>query len=230
MPEEATTPNQESAASAATTPPPVTTSDKAGNGEAEPNEEPKWLAGRLERERKAASEKALEEMVKKLGLSKPDEVEAIIKAHREAEEAKKTDAEKAAKAIKDAQDAAAKVAAERDALLAEKRDRLRAEAIVEEVGTTVKRAADVVMWIRNERGSEFATILGEDGKLAKPVVKSLIAACKEARPEWFKEEAKSPGSPSNAGKGRTDAPPDGDKPKPKTRAELLKEARKQYGV
>ena len=96
----------------------------------------------------------------------------------------------------------------KQALVEFKVDLARAAA-VETAATAAgaSHAADVVMWLRANRPAELAQIMGEDGTVDDEQVKTLVDACRDARPEWF--APRTPGSPSHGG-ARAPLAPDRD--------------------
>lgn len=84
-------------------------------------------------------------------------------------------------------------------------DTVRASALEAAAAAAgVARPADAVMWARAFRSADYGALLGEENAVDDEKVKALIAACAEARPEWF--AARTPGSPSHAGAKAPAAP------------------------
>lgn len=84
------------------------------------------------------------------------------------------------------------------ALAAFKADLQRESALVSAAQAAgAARPADVVMWARTFRPSEFSQIVGEGQTVSPEAVQALVHACADDRPEWF--AARTPGSPSHGG-------------------------------
>ncbi|MCC6801212.1 MAG: hypothetical protein IT325_13940 [Anaerolineae bacterium] len=152
------------------------------------------------------------------GLAKAQEdLSGLVEFARQQRDATLTAEQKLAEQIAALTSERDQAAAERDRLTqvaeqarqdldALKVDQLRVAAVeTAATGAGAARPGDVVMWARSHRPSEFGQVLGEDQAVHAERVQALIAACVEARPEWF--AARTPGSPSHAGAKALSAPP-----------------------
>jgi hypothetical protein len=89
---------------------------------------------------------------------------------------------------------------DRDAFHAQQRDRAVAS------GAQAFHAVDpndVIAWAAREQPDALASVIAADGSIDPDAVDALVAACRGARPHYFRSSA--PGSPSNS---RANAPQD----------------------
>jgi hypothetical protein len=144
-------------------------------------------------------------LLKKLGLDKIEDLEAVVTDHK-----KRADGEKTASQL--AEEAKAK--AEKRAVEAEAEvKRLEAGRIADKVGAALAKIAsdgklkaqypsDIAEHIQTKMSEQFSA-LWKDGKVDEKEAEKLVEAVKKERPGWFVSGG--PGSPSNT-RGLTPEP------------------------
>jgi len=160
-----------------------------------------------------AKTNAVADLLQSLGLSKVDELKTVIDAHKEAENAKKTDAERLQSQINDLE--AKRVAAEEKANAAEAALReTKLEGALRDAAKNAHHPDDVILWARGK--NRLTELLDDKGEINQDAMNTLIEDCQKERPAWF--ASVNPGSPSNS-----DAKPP--KSDPKQATERKKEFR-----
>lgn len=183
------------------------TSDTSSSGSAGEGSKPATLTqeevNRLVGEtRKEARDRAQNDLLKALGVEKLDDAKALLTKARELEEQGKTDAQKLQeaqqRAERDNQALAQQLEAERKARRDDKR-----QAAITAAASAAKAAypEDVLAWAVMNASDLLDKVVSEDGAVDKKSVDDLIAKAKAARPNYFSQPPKTPGSPSNAGRG-----------------------------
>ena len=156
--------------------------------------------------RKSARSAAVSDLLKELGVEKPDDLKALVTKTREQEEAQKTEAqraleraEKAEQRAKDAEERATQIEAQR--VLDRRDSAIRAKS------SQAHDIAAVLEWANRPANAELLKkTVGDDGTVSEKAVDELIAAAqKNAAYLWKKGGV---GSPSNSN-GRV---PTGKKP------------------
>lgn len=147
---------------------------------------------------KRASEAALKGLFEKLGVKDDQELDAMVKAKRDRDNAEKSDLQKTQEAAAELQ--AKLEAAEQRAAAAE------AQRIADRVDARIAAIAgkqraqypdDVVEYLRKSYRDELAKAVKDDGAVDEKALETLIGKVKADRPNWF--SSGDPGSPSNSG-------------------------------
>jgi hypothetical protein len=146
---------------------------------------------------KRAAEAAVHKLLEQLGVAGVDDLKAQLEEARQRREAEMSEAQKAAAEAERARK-------ERDALKAEL-EAERQQRIVDKRNSRLVTAAqragmeapdDIVVWAQTYAATALSAVVDESGAVSEQAVDKLVAACKNARPNWFRSSA--PGAPSNA--------------------------------
>ncbi len=179
--------------------------DKGGGGEEKKlaQSEVDKLIGKTRTEtRKSAQQEATAEILKRLGVEKLEDAEAVLKANRERTESEKTELQKAldAKALLEKERDEAKHALTTFQEQVQLKERLAARdsAITKALHDANAKADKVLKLLKADRAEEMDAILKEDGTVDETKVKTLVAAAKTAYPEDFGNRS-TPGTGSHSG-------------------------------
>jgi hypothetical protein len=145
-----------------------------------------------------SKQKLLDEFVKELGFEKTDDLKALIKSQKEAENAKKDELQKAQDAIAAAQKEAADAKAAAAQLAQERRLEKRDAAIVNALKEArASEADDLFILMRAKQPELLTAIMDDEGQLDKTALTKFVDATKAAYKSRF--VGTSPGVPSNTG-------------------------------
>lgn len=160
---------------------------------------------------KRAEDTAAKRILEALGVSDVDTAKNALKAHSEAEEAKKSEVEKLQSKITAAEQRAVDAEAKLSALIAErkteKRNQSLNEALTEAKASNAKR---LLTLMTTEQVSMMADLFDENDAPVKGKVDALLEMAKKTYPEYFTVQTAPPGSPSNR-KGSVPEPDKGAK-------------------
>lgn len=150
------------------------------------------LADRLKRAEDAVSKRIL----KDLGVDSLETATSALKAHQEAEDAKKSAADKAEAKVAAVEKKLADALAQINTYAENEKIRTRNTAIQSAL-TTAKAhdVEDLLIIIENKYPTEIAAVMGEDGTVDKKAIEKLMTAVKAGHGKYFTPQ--SPGSPSN---------------------------------
>lgn len=156
--------------------------------------------------RKSARQAAIADLLKELGVEKPDDLKALVTKTREQEEAQKTEAQKALERAEKAEARAQEAEARAQSIEAQRILDRRDNAIRAKAGQAHDIDA-VLEWANRPANADLLKkTVGDDGAVSEKAVDELIAAAqKNAAYLWKKGGV---GSPSNSN-GRV---PTGTKP------------------
>jgi len=174
-----------------------TAPDKSGQGDAAQVFTQEQVDAIVGERAKRAAEAAVNKLLEQLGVARVDDLKAQLEEARQRREAEMTEAQKAAaeaeRARKERDELKAALEAERQQRIAEKRS-ARVIAAAQQAGAEVPE--DVVVWAQTYAPDALNAVVSDAGAVDSAAVEKLIAACKAARPGWFRSSA--PGTPSNA--------------------------------
>lgn len=159
---------------------------------------------------KQAERATQEKLLKDLGVASSDDLKAILKAHKEAEDAKKSDAEKAQAALTEAAKRAADAEAARDKALEERDEVLVKNAVIlEAIRLEFSNPDDAYKILMADSAVEIE--ISEDGATVKGFEKALGELAKSGRlPMKTAAPAQPRGTPP--GRGAVKPPPNGQPP------------------
>ncbi len=184
--------------------PPANNGGDSGQPPSDPNELPKWLAPRLEKERTKAQQAFLES----LKVKDADELGNLIKLAREYEQSKLSESERTTKQIDTLTADLTKFKTDYEA---EKKraDDLEKARVSDRVETALKIAAntakaknvnDVLILLNAGYADDVTKLVNDKGEVQDKAVETLIDKFRKDKPEHF--SVAGPGSPSNRG-GKT---------------------------
>ena len=152
---------------------------------------------------KRAAEAAVHKLLEQLGVAGVDDLKAqleearLIEALGQRREAEMSEAQKAAaeaeRARKERDALKAELEAERQQRIVDKRNS-RLVAAAQKAG--MEAPDDIVVWAQTYAANALSAVVDESGAVSEQAVDKLVAACKAARPNWFRSSV--PGAPSNA--------------------------------
>ena len=146
---------------------------------------------------KRAAEAAVHKLLEQLGVAGVDDLKAQLEEARQRREAEMSEAQKAAaeaeRARKERDALKAELEAERQQRIVDKRNS-RLVAAAQKAG--MEAPDDIVVWAQTYAANALSEVVDESGAVSEQAVDKLVAACKAARPNWFRSSA--PGAPSNA--------------------------------
>jgi len=146
---------------------------------------------------KRAAEAAVHKLLEQLGVAGVDDLKAQLEEARQRREAEMSEAQKAAaeaeRARKERDALKAELEAERQQRIVDKRNS-RLVAAAQKAG--MEAPDDIVVWAQTYAANALSAVVDESGAVSEQAVDKLVAACKAARPNWFRSSA--PGAPSNA--------------------------------
>ncbi len=151
-----------------------------------------------------AKDTTTKELLAKYEVPDEDTLANLLKASKEAQEAKLSEVEKATKARESAETKAKQL---EDALNAERQarrtDMLHNAVTLAAKDARARDAGDVLLWLQANHAGELAEAISEDNKLNAKAIAGLIGKAKEAKPYYFEggRAGAGPGSPSNSGGG-----------------------------
>lgn len=143
---------------------------------------------------KRAEESARNELLKSLGFESADDLAALVKDAKERKESEMSELDKLKNQLE-------KERNEREQLkaLAEKERLARLnDKRITAIIAGAKGAADaqdVVTWAQLSASDQFSAVLDADGNIDEKAVKTVVDACRKAKPHYF--SGTGPGSPSN---------------------------------
>lgn len=154
--------------------------------------------------RSAAKQETTAEILKRLGVEKLEDAEGILKAHRDKQEADKSEVEKLTVKLgefetraKTAEQALADYQAKVET---EKRIAARDSAIKAALSGGTTKADKVLALLQVQHADAITGVMDDDGNLDDKKITALVETARKAYPEDF--GARGVGSPSNIG-GRT---------------------------
>jgi hypothetical protein len=200
MPEETTGTPAPNTPPAATSPAETPKPDQSPNTPpAETEQDPAWMAKRLER----AQREAVSNLLAELGVSDVNALKDVFGQGKALIEGQKSELQRV-------QEQLAILTSDRDGwktkyetLVEKRRTDVLNNALRDAIGTRTSHPDDVIAWIERNEPDELAELIGgggedsDDFKVNETGAKTLVTKCAKARPEWFKADGA--GVPANAG-------------------------------
>lgn len=188
----------------------------ANPGTNQPGNEPRSftqdeLNAALARERREQEANAAQRLREKFGLQGSDEeITAMLKKWRDADDAAKSETEKQAEQVKSLETDKATLTKKVAELEAQLKDQERRFAVILAAqDAEAPHAEDVFGWARDNLGEMFKAVLTDEGEIDQEALKKMIDEVKAKRPAFFTPEStqpsgtqprnfRAPGAPSNS--------------------------------